>query len=93
MKIAVLDDYQDCVRTLACFAKLDGHEVVVLNETIAEPRALAARLAGVQALVLIRERTRLTRELIELLPDLRAVSQTGRAGPHIDIAACETAQP
>ncbi len=38
MKIAVLDDYQDCVRTLACFAKLDGHEVVVLNETIAEPR-------------------------------------------------------
>ena len=89
MKIAVLDDYQDCVRTLACFAKLDGHEVVVLNETIAEPRALAARLAGVQALVLIRERTRLTRELIELLPDLRAVSQTGRAGPHIDIAACD----
>jgi D-3-phosphoglycerate dehydrogenase len=89
MKIAILDDYQDCVRTLECFAKLDGHEVVVLNETIAEPRALAARLAGVEALVLIRERTRLTRELIALLPDLRAVSQTGRAGAHIDMAACD----
>ena len=89
MKIAILDDYQDCVRTLDCFRRLDGHEVVVLNETIADPRALAARLAGVQAVVLIRERTRLTRELIAMLPDLRIVSQTGRAGPHIDAAACD----
>ena len=88
MRIAVLDDYQDCVRSLACFERLAGHEVTVLNETIAEPRALAARLGGVQALVLIRERTRLTRELIGLLPELRIVSQTGRAGPHIDVAAC-----
>ena len=88
MRIAVLDDYQDCVRSLACFGRLAGHEVTVLNETIADPRALAARLDGVQALVLIRERTRLTRELIALLPGLRVVSQTGRAGPHIDMAAC-----
>jgi len=88
MKIAVLDDYQDCVRTLACFERLAGHDVKVLNETIADPRALAARLHDVEALVLIRERTRLTRELIGLLPALRVVSQTGRAGAHIDLAAC-----
>jgi len=88
MKIAVLDDYQDGVRTLDCFRRLAGHEVTVLNETIADPRALAARLPGVEALVLIRERTRVTRELIALLPSLRVVSQTGRAGPHIDVAAC-----
>jgi len=88
MKIAVLDDYQDCVRTLDCFGRLAGHDVIVLNETIADPSALAARLPGVEALVLIRERTRVTRELIGLLPSLRVVSQTGRAGPHIDVAAC-----
>jgi D-3-phosphoglycerate dehydrogenase len=88
MKIAVLDDYQDCVRTLACFERLDGHEVVVMNETITDPGRLADRLEGIEALVLIRERTRVTRELIALLPQLKAISQTGRAGPHIDMAAC-----
>ena len=88
MKIAILDDYQDCVRTLACFGRLAGHDVRVLNETIADPHALAARLSGVQALVLIRERTKLSRELISLLPELRIVSQTGRAGPHLDLDAC-----
>jgi len=88
MKIAILDDYADVVRTLDCFARLAGHDVLVLNETLSED-ALAARLADREALVLIRERTRLTRSLIERLPVLRLVSQTGRAGPHIDAAACE----
>ena len=88
MKIAILDDYQDCVRSLACFARLAGHEVIVLNQTFSDPAELAARLPGVEALVLIRERTRITRALLERLPALRAISQTGRAGPHIDTAAC-----
>ena len=88
MRIAILDDYQDCVRTLSCFERLEGHDVTVINETIADPAALAARLGDVEALVLIRERTRVTRELVALLPSLRIVSQTARAGPHIDIAAC-----
>ena len=88
MKIAILDDYQDCVRSLACFARLAGHEVIVLNQTFSDPAELAARLPGVEALVLIRERTRITRALLERLPALRAISQTGRAGPHIDSAAC-----
>lgn len=88
MKIAVLDDYQDCVRTLDCFARLHGHDVRVINETIRDPHALAARLEGVEALVLIRERTRVGRDLLALLPSLRAISQTGRAGGHIDVDAC-----
>lgn len=88
MKIAILDDYQDCVRSLACFARLAGHDVIVLNQTFSDPAELAARLPGVEALVLIRERTRITRALLERLPVLRAISQTGRAGPHIDTAAC-----
>lgn len=88
MKIAILDDYADVVRTLDCFARLAGHDVLVLTATLSED-ALAERLADREALVLIRERTRLTRSLIERLPALRIVSQTGRAGPHIDAAACE----
>ena len=88
MRIAILDDYQDCVRGLDCFARLAGHDVRVLNETIRDPAALAARIGDAEALVLVRERTKLGRELIERLPALKAVSQTGRAGPHIDLAAC-----
>mgnify|MGYP003596522182 CR=1 FL=1 len=88
MKIAILDDYQDAVRGLSCFARLAGHEVIVLHRTITDPAALAAELPDVEALVLIRERTRITEALLERLPRLRAISQTGRAGPHIDTEAC-----
>ena len=88
MRIAILDDYQGCVRTLDCFARLRGHDVRVLTEGALDPAALAARLEGVEALVLIRERTRVGRELLALLPSLRAISQTGRAGGHVDLEAC-----
>ncbi|UCE30098.1 MAG: D-2-hydroxyacid dehydrogenase family protein [Burkholderiales bacterium] len=88
MRIAILDDYQDCVRSLDCFAQLDGHDVLVLNESIADPAALAARIADREALVLIRERTRVGAELLDRLPALRLISQTGRAGGHIDEAEC-----
>ncbi|MEI7444199.1 MAG: D-2-hydroxyacid dehydrogenase family protein [Burkholderiales bacterium] len=87
MKIAILDDYADSVRTLDCFAKLAGHDVLVLNETLDED-ALAARLADREGLVLIRERTPIPRSLIERLPALRVISQTGRAGTHVDASAC-----
>ena len=88
MRLAILDDYQDCVRGLACFNRLEGHEVVVLHETLRDPEALAARLGGVEALVLIRERTKITAALLDRLPSLRLISQTGRHGPHIELAAC-----
>ena len=88
MKIAILDDYQDCVRTLAAFQRLAGHEVVILNETITDPQQLAAHLPGVEALVLIRERTRISAALLDRLPALKLISQTGRHGPHIDLPAC-----
>ena len=88
MRVAILDDYQDCVRGLACFARLEGHDVVVLHETLTDPDALAARLGGVEALVLIRERTKITAALLDRLPSLRLISQTGRHGPHIELAAC-----
>ncbi|MGE8473902.1 MAG: NAD(P)-dependent oxidoreductase, partial [Paraburkholderia hospita] len=88
MKIAILDDYQDAVRKLDCFQMLADHEVKVFNNTVRGLGQLASRLSEVDALVLIRERTRISSQLLDKLPHLRMISQTGRAGSHIDIAAC-----
>lgn len=89
MKIAILDDYQDAARTLACFAKLAGHEVHALTEHVREPAALAQRLDGAEAVVMIQQRCPLPRAAIERLPgSVRLLSQTGRNVSHIDVAAC-----
>jgi D-3-phosphoglycerate dehydrogenase / 2-oxoglutarate reductase len=87
MKVTVLDDYFDTVRTLACFAKLAGHEVTIWNDHLQETEALAARLRDTEALVLIRERTQIRAPLIQRLPKLRLISQRS-VYPHIDIDAC-----
>ena len=89
MKIAILDDFQDCVRGLDCFAKLQGHEVIVLNQHHDDPQDLASRLAGVQALVLIRERTYVGEALLSRLPHLQMIAQTGKVGRHLDLDACQ----
>lgn len=88
MKIAIADDYQNAVSGLDCFAKLAGHDVQVYNDTIKDVDGLAERFKDAEALVLIRERTRMSAELIERLPALKLIAQTGRAGNHIDLAAC-----
>lgn len=87
MKIAILDDYQDCVRHLDCFRLLDGHEVKVFNNSARGLGQLAIRLAPFEAIVLIRERTVLTGALLRRLPNLRLVSQTGKVSGHVDVAA------
>jgi D-3-phosphoglycerate dehydrogenase len=87
MKIAILDDYHDTLRTLACFRKLEGHEVRVWNDHVQDTNALAARLAGAEAIVLIRERTKIRAPLLERLPKLELISQRS-VWPHIDIEAC-----
>jgi D-3-phosphoglycerate dehydrogenase len=87
MKIAILDDYHDTVRTLACFQRLAGHDVTVFNDHVQDTDALAERLADTEALVLIRERTQIRAPLIARLPKLRLISQRS-VYPHIDIEAC-----
>jgi len=87
MKISILDDYFDTVRTLACFRKLAGHEVTVWNDHVQETDALAARLKDTECLVLIRERTRIQADLLERLPRLKLISQRS-VYPHIDVEAC-----
>ena len=92
MKIAILDDYQDVVPHLSCYSLLAGHEVKIFHNTVKGSGQLAVRLADTEALVLIRERTRITKELLSKLPKLRLISQTGAAGrgsvSHIDLAEC-----
>jgi D-3-phosphoglycerate dehydrogenase / 2-oxoglutarate reductase len=88
MKIVVIDDYQDAFRTLRCFGKLDGHEVLVYSDTEKDPVRLAERLKDAEAVILTQARSPMPRALIERLPKLRLLSQTGRSTGHIDIAAC-----
>ena len=87
MKVTILDDYFDTLRTLACFSKLDGHDITVWNDHLQETDVLAARLVDTEALVLIRERTKIRAELLEKLPNLKLISQRS-VFPHIDIETC-----
>ena len=88
MNIVILDDYQDAVRKLNCASKLEAYPAKVFTNTIKGTGQLAVRLKDVEILVLIRERIHITRSLIEKLPRLRMISQTGKVGSHIDMAAC-----
>ncbi len=90
MNIAILDDYQNVVKDLDCFNLLDGHEVRIFNETYTDEALLSSHLDGVEALVLIRERTKITESLLDRLPDLKVISQTGKVSNHISIEQCNT---
>ncbi len=90
LRIAIPDDYQNCVRSLACFSKLAAHQVTVFNDTLHDVAALAERLQNFDALVLTRERTAISAALLSRLPHLRVISQTGKVAEHIDIVACTT---
>jgi D-3-phosphoglycerate dehydrogenase len=87
MKISILDDYHDTLRTLACFDKLSGHNVTIWNDHVQDDDTLANRLRDTEVLVLIRERTKIRTPLLERLPNLRLISQRS-VYPHIDIDTC-----
>jgi D-3-phosphoglycerate dehydrogenase len=88
MNIIILDDYQDAVRKLKCAARLDALNAKVFTNTVKGIGQLSVRLRDADVLVLIRERTHFPRALLEKLPRLKLISQTGRVGPHIDVEAC-----
>jgi D-3-phosphoglycerate dehydrogenase len=88
-RVAILDDFQDAVRTLDCFRQLDGLDVVVFNDRLNDEKALAARLADFDAVIPIRERTILTAALLERLPRLQVISLTGPDSGQVDREACD----
>ncbi|TMV94049.1 D-2-hydroxyacid dehydrogenase family protein [Thioclava sp. BHET1] len=87
MKVHILDDWFDTLRHLPCFKILDGHDVTVWTDHEPDEAALAVRLADADCVVLFRERTKVTRGLLERLPNLRLISQRG-TWPHVDVEAC-----
>src|SRR5687767_10573738 len=87
MNIIILDDYQDAVRKLRCASKLETYNAKVHTNTVKGIGQLSVRLRDADVLVLIRERTHFPRQLLEKLPKLKLISQTGRVGPHIDVTA------
>lgn len=87
MKVTILDDYHDTIRHLDVFRKLDGHDVTVWNDHVQDTDALAERLKDTEVLVLIRERTKIRKDLLERLPKLKLISQRS-VFPHIDVEDC-----
>ena len=88
MNIVILDDYQDAVRKLACANKLEPYSAKVYTNTVKGMGQLTIQLKDADILVLIRERTHLTRSVIEKLPKLKLIVQTGPIGSHVDVQAC-----
>jgi len=88
VNIIILDDYQDAVRKLKCAARLDQLHAKVFTNTVKGIGQLSVRLRDAEILVLIRERTHFPRQLLEKLPKLKLISQTGKVGPHIDVDTC-----
>ena len=88
MKIAVIDDYQNAFKTLKCYPKLAGHEVVIYTEPETNVEKIAERLKDADAVILTQQRTAFPRALIEKLPKLKLIGQTGRAASHVDLEAC-----
>ncbi|MEM7630877.1 MAG: D-2-hydroxyacid dehydrogenase family protein [Pseudomonadota bacterium] len=87
MKVHILDDWFDTLRGLPCFDILAGHDVTVWTDHEPDPSALSRRVADAECLVLFRERTRITADLLDRLPNLRLISQRS-VYPHIDVDAC-----
>lgn len=88
MNIVILDDYQDVVRKLACASRLDAYPAKVYTNTVKGIGQLSIRLKDADVIVLIRERTQISRQLIEKLPKLKMIAQIGRVGGHVDVGAC-----
>ncbi len=88
MNVVILDDYQDAVRKLACVEQLSGMQAKVYNNAVKGLGQLVMRLRDADAVVLIQNRTAISRALLEKLPRLRVIAIAGLAGPHIDLQAC-----
>lgn len=89
MHIVISDDYQDSIRQLHCFEKAKNHTVEIYNNSVSGVDALAERFKDAEAIVLIRERTVISKELLDRLPKLKVISQTGKMASHVDLEACK----
>lgn len=91
MKVHILDDWFDTLKTLPSYSLLANHDVTIWTDHVTDVQQLADRLAEAEALVLFRERTAITAELLEKLPNLKLISQRS-VYPHVDVDACTNNQ-
>jgi phosphoglycerate dehydrogenase-like enzyme len=88
MKVAVLDDYQNVALQLADWSAVRRHaEITVFNDHLDDPAAVVDRLRPFDAVCVMRERTPLTREILEQLPRLKLIASTGPRNASIDAQA------
>ena len=88
MKIAVIHDYADVFRTTRAYPRLQGHEVIIHTDAYTDAARVIAQVTGCDALLLTQQRVPLTSQIIERLPALKCISQTGRNTNHLDVTAC-----
>jgi D-3-phosphoglycerate dehydrogenase len=88
VKIAILDDYQNAVKKLDCYTLLAELDTTIYTDTPGSLEELVNRLSDKDALVLIRERTEISPQLLARLPNLKLISQTGKISNHINLQAC-----
>ncbi|MDQ3829159.1 MAG: D-2-hydroxyacid dehydrogenase family protein [Candidatus Tectomicrobia bacterium] len=88
MKFAILDDFQGAAASLPCMHQLRGcGELVAFRQPLSSPAQIIEALKDVQILIPIRERTQLAGPVLEALPNLEMISQTGGNTPHLDLEA------
>jgi D-3-phosphoglycerate dehydrogenase len=88
MKISVIHDYADVFRTTRAFARLKDHEVLIHTDAYTDPARVVEQVRGCDAVLLTQQRVPFPRKVVERLPDLKFVCQTGPNASHLDLAAC-----
>ena len=85
MKVAILDDYPNVAMRLADWSGVRRRaEITVFNDHVAEPSAVIERLRPFDVVCVMRERTPLTREILQRLPNLKLIASTGPRNASID---------
>jgi phosphoglycerate dehydrogenase-like enzyme len=88
MKVAILDDYQDVALRLADWSAVRRRaEITVFNDHLADPAAVAERLRPFDVVCVLRERTPLSRDILQQLPRLKLIASTGPRNAAIDMRA------
>jgi phosphoglycerate dehydrogenase-like enzyme len=88
VRIAVLDDYQKVALSMADWSGLDERAAItVFNDHMADPDAVVARLQSFDVVCVMRERTLMSRAIVERLPKLRLIASTALWNASIDVEA------
>jgi len=90
LKVAILDDYQNVSQAFLNLKKLDGkYEFKIFNEAFRDENDTGEQLKDYEALLIMRERTKITKSLINKLKKLKFIITSGMRNKAIDLAAAK----